>query len=126
MKKTFTFLWVLCAFMVFGSQKAMAGTETYEFQVFCQGLTENITISQSSGNVWGSAQAFEDIDGFSFNGRFAGQGSWLMQRKNGLYSANSGDRDFAILGLKSGDKIVITYDQGAFNDTNHPNEPAFL
>ena len=126
MKKTFTFLWVLCAFMVFGSQKAMAGTETYEFQVFCQGLTANITISQSSGNVWGSAQAFEDIDGFSFNGRFAGQGSWLMQRKNGLYSNNGGDRDFAIMGLKSGDKIVITYDQGAFNDPSHPNEPAFL
>ena len=126
MKKNFTYMLALCAFMIFGSLKAMAGTETYAFQEFCQKLGANIDIPQSGGNVWSNAQAFEDIDGFSFNGRFAGQGSWKMQRNNGLYQSNGGDRDFAILGLKAGDKIVITYDQGAFNDANNPQNPAYM
>ena len=90
MKKTFTFLWALCAFIVFGSQKAMAGTETYDFQAFAQTLSSNTPKFTGSSTITINGTAcdvFDDIDGFSFNGRFAGQGSagdkgWIIHKDN--------------------------------------------
>ena len=117
MKKNFTCMLALCAFIIFGSQKAMAGTETYAFQEFAQTLTANTAKFTGSSTVTINntvCDVFNDIDGFSFNGRFAGQGSngsngWIFQRNNGLYSFNGGPRILAILNLKAGDKVTINY-----------------
>ena len=129
MKKTFTFLWALCAFIVFGFSSAKAGEITYDFrayaQQYCASAMEELKLTGEAFKV-GSIQVttIDNLDHLSLDGRFAVQSSDLKMRlrtstDGGMWNVTgTGARMVVIKNLKAGDKVTFDTNGSTFVSGN--------
>lgn len=129
MKKTFTFLWALCAFIVFGFSSAKAGEITYDFrayaQQYCASAMEELKLTGEAfkvGNI--QVTTIDNLDHLSLDGRFAVQSSDLKMRlrtstDGGMWNVTGkGARMVVIKNLKAGDKVTFDTNGSTFVSGN--------
>ena len=119
MKKNFTYMLALCAFMIFGYSTAKAGSVTYDFlaysQAYCASAMEELKLTGETFKVNGTnVTTIGDLDHMGLDGRFAVQNADLKIRlrvatEGGLWNVtgNAG-RIVVVKNLKAGDKVSFT------------------
>ena len=129
----------LCAVALLTSGVASAAVETYDFKTMANTLGDTnehypaydgTRIFNVQNSNWIDIQKMS-YDDFGLNNRFAAEArnsSGFNLRKSGdwvgLNSGYAAVRYFSILGLEAGDKVTITYDQGALYNYNRDGSAA--
>ena len=125
MKKNFTYMLALCAFMIFGFSSAKAGEITYDFrayaQQYCASAMEELKLTGEVFKV-GSTQVttIGNLDYLSLDGRIAVQSSDFKMRlrtttDGGMWNVTgTGPRMVVIKNLKAGDKVTLDTNGSTF------------
>lgn len=85
-------------------------TTTYDFKGSIDAGNTTVTMSGTKDATYTNCEYFSEIGNVSDPGRFAAYGAWILTEahKQGLYSNNSGGRQFLVSKLYAGD--VVTFD----------------